>query len=79
MSVCEGYGRPYRPANMHGWGMGQETATASGSLVNGPATPPFGAGSAKFQLATTGGGELLGTRAFAGKRLDAIQALNYST
>ena len=67
------------PANMRGWGLLQETATASGSLVNGPATPPFGAGSAKFQLATTGGGELLGTQAFAGTRLDAIQALNYST
>jgi hypothetical protein len=67
------------PAAMHGWGIGQETATATGALVAGPGTPPFGLGSAKFHLSTTGGGELLGTQAFASTRLDAIQALNYST
>jgi hypothetical protein len=66
------------PANMNGWGFLQETATAAGSLVTGPGTPPSGSGSAKIALGSTGGG-LLGTLAFAGTRLDAIDAINYST
>ncbi len=67
------------PANMQGWGFLQETATASGSLVTGPGTPAFGTGSAKLHLSTTGGGELIGTVAFAGTRLDAMRALSYRT
>jgi hypothetical protein len=66
------------PANMNGWGFVQETATATGSLVSGPGTPPSGSGSAKIALGSTGGG-LYGTVAFAGTRLDAIDAINYST
>jgi hypothetical protein len=66
------------PANMHGWGFVQETATATGSLVSGPGTPPSGSGSAKIALGSTGGG-LYGTLGFAGTRLDAIDAINYST
>jgi hypothetical protein len=66
------------PANMNGWGFLQETATATGSLVAGPGTPPSGGGSAKIALGSTGGG-LYGTLGFAGTRLDAIDAINYST
>jgi hypothetical protein len=66
------------PANMHGWGFLQETPTGTGSLVAGPGAAPLGTGSARFQLGATGG-ELLGTVAFAGTRLDDIQFLSYST
>lgn len=66
------------PSNMQGWGFGQETATATGTLASGPATPPLGVGSFQMSVNSTGG-ELLGTAAYAGTPLSQITGLAYST
>ena len=66
------------PNNPNGWGFFQETPTGSGTFVSGPSTPPLGIGSAQFTVDGTGG-EIFGTFAFAGTRLDAITSLGYST
>lgn len=66
------------PGDQKGWVFFQETATGSGELVNGPATPPLGNGSARLQVNGTGG-MALGTNAFAGTRFDEITELEYST
>jgi len=42
------------PGNMNGWGFLAEAANGTGSLVNGPATPPYGNGSARFLIDSTG-------------------------
>jgi len=65
--------------NPNGWFFIQETSTGSGTFVYGPygpsmALPPLGGGSAQFTVNATGG-ELFGTFAFAGTRLDAIPCL----
>lgn len=66
------------PTDPNGWFFYQETPTGSGTFVYGPSSPPLGGGSA--QLTVDGaGGELFGTFAFVGTRLDAITSLAYST
>lgn len=58
-------------------------ALSSGSMVTGPASPPFGTGSANLQTGngTAGGdsGIALGTSDFNGVSLSALTALSYST
>lgn len=66
------------PDNMNGWWFFQETATGSGALVDGPSTSPLGSGSAQLTINGTGG-EIFGTFAFVGTRLDTITSLVYST
>lgn len=66
------------PSNMQGWAFAEEGPTGSGSLVNGPATPPLGTGSARLTVDSTGR-YILATLARAGTRLDAITTLGYST
>jgi hypothetical protein len=66
------------PDNMQGWAFVQEVPNGTGSLVNGPSVPPLGSGSAFMTLDATGRMLLL-TQAYAGTRLDAITALQYST
>lgn len=65
------------PGDMQGWGFQQETPTGSGTMVNGPATPPAGTGSAELTVDSTGG-VVLGT-AHDALRFDAIDELAYST
>lgn len=66
------------PDNPNGWWFYEETPTGSGTFTYGPLTPPLGGGS--MQLTVNGtGGEIFGTFAFVGTRLDAITSLSYST
>jgi len=57
--------------------------TGNGSMVNGPATPPAGTGSANLATGngTTGGdgAEILASSGYAGVALSSITALSYST
>ncbi|MEW6321959.1 MAG: thrombospondin type 3 repeat-containing protein [Acidobacteriota bacterium] len=66
------------PTGPHGWFFAQETATGSGTFVNGPGTPPMGAGSAELVVNGTGG-ELLGVQALGGTPLAHITRLEYWT
>lgn len=66
------------PDALNGWWFAEETPTGSGSFVYGPSVPPSGGGSAQLTVNGTGG-EIFGTFAFAGTRLDAITSLGYST
>lgn len=66
------------PGNMQGWVAMQETATGGFALVNGPATPPLGTGSASFLVDSTGG-VAFGVAQYQGTPLSQITALNYST
>lgn len=67
------------PADMNGWGFFTETGSPTGGFVSGPGTAPVGNGSAHFVVSTTDDRILLGTLAYAGTRLDAIDDLAYST
>ncbi len=77
------------PGNMDGWAFhatdGAGTVglgTGTGQLVNGPATPPLGTGSANFNLTSGSNGDesvQLRNSDWAGTRLDAITELSYST
>lgn len=66
------------PGNMNGWAFAEEVPTGSGTLVEGPGTPPLGTGSAQLTVDSTGR-ELLYTTNYAGTRLDSISSLQYST
>lgn len=66
------------PANLQGWGFIQETATGSGALVAGPATPPLGSGSANLIVDGTGG-EIIAKAGYQGLKLADITTLQYST
>ncbi len=66
------------PDNMNGWGFYEEAPAGSGAIILGPSIPPLGSGSAQLTVNDTGG-ELFGTFAFAGTRLDTITSLAYST
>ncbi len=66
------------PANPNGWVFFQETATGSGSYVNGPTGQPLGTGSAEFVVNSTGG-EAFANAAFKGTRLSQIETLSYKT
>lgn len=69
------------PSNMNGFVFfpeGPAGSFSTGTLVQGPPTPPLGIGSARFTLDSQGR-ETLGTFAFAGTRLDAITKLQYSS
>jgi hypothetical protein len=68
-----------RPSNMQGWAFVDDTTDGpgTGTLVNGPATPPLGTGS--VQLAVTGPADrqIVATTAHAGTRLADVTALDY--
>ncbi|GAC1444394.1 MAG: hypothetical protein NVSMB52_03740 [Chloroflexota bacterium] len=68
------------PANMHGWAFGSDSPypPGTGELVNGPAKPPLGTGSARLAV-TPAQRELLGTGAYTGKPLASFTELNYWT
>ncbi len=65
------------PENMHGWAFVTETPIGTGMLVDGPATPPLGSGSAEFTVNSTGG-EIL-ARSASGILLADIDTLSYSS
>jgi hypothetical protein len=67
------------PADMNGWGFLVESGAPVGELVTGPGTAPSGNGSARLTAPASGDRMLLGTLAYAGTRLDAIDDLTYST
>jgi hypothetical protein len=72
---------PVYSGNLQGWDFFQEApllATSTGSMVSGPGAPPTGVGSANLAVGATGG-MVLGKAAYAGVRLDTINALEYST
>lgn len=61
----------------NGWTLYADNA-ASGAFVNGPATPPAGAGSFQFNI-PDGGKVTLSTKTVAGPLLSAVDAVSYST
>ncbi len=79
------------PSNMGDWAFANSdssgtvgnNSTASGSMVNGPATPYLGIGSANLATGngTTGGdgAELLGTTGYSGVLLSDLTTLTYAT
>lgn len=67
------------PADMNGWGFLVENGTPAGELDSGPGTAPLGNGSARLAVPTVDDRILLGTLAYSGTRLDAIDDLEYST
>jgi hypothetical protein len=69
-----------RPFTPNGWATGPEnTAGGSASFVGGPATPPAGAGSLRFQLTANNQGMVAATLAHNATRFDRITRLEYST
>lgn len=67
------------PSNMNGWII-QKSGTATGSFVNGPSTPPLGAGSFKFQVGSNGNDDVaLRTANHNNTTLSSITTLKYST
>lgn len=66
------------PGDMDGWAFAQETATGSGSLVNGPETPPSGTGSAQLVVDSTDG-EIIAKAGYGGTKLADITELEYNT
>ncbi len=75
------------PANMDGWTMFVTTSYSNtpggdgiAEMVNGPATPPMGAGSARLFTGTNGEQSAqLRNSSWAGTRMDALTSLKYST
>lgn len=77
------------PGNMDGWafyttdngGLIAGPSSATAEMVNGPATPPLGTGSAHLMTGAGNGDESAQMRnsTWAGTRLDALTALSYST
>src|SRR6185369_9029886 len=76
------------PGNMNGWTFYStdssgvvNTGSATGDLVNGPATPPLGTGSAHFMTAAGAGNgsEQLRNTSWSGTLLSSITTLSYST
>lgn len=66
------------PTNPNGWTFFEETATGSGSFVNGPDIPPVGRGSAQLEVNGTGG-EMLYAGIYGGTYLRDIDTLSYQT
>lgn len=76
------------PGNMDGWAFYTTdssgiigTGTGTAAMVNGPATPPLGTGSAQLRTAPGAGDGSVQMRnsAWAGTRIDSLTALSYST
>ena len=70
------------PSNMQGWGFLCENPApcpTTGSLVNGPASPPLGVGSARLPAPTAADGQALILGAYQGTKLADISQLQYST
>ncbi len=69
------------PGDMQGWGFGPENISGSqtGQMVNGPATPPEGNGSAQLTLSANNEGMVLATSNYQGKKFADITTLQYST
>lgn len=76
------------PGNMGSWtflnrdgGTANVKTPTTGSMVNGPATPPAGTGSANLTLPANNGGDdsALRSTGFSGTQLTSITALQYST
>ncbi len=65
------------PANMQGWAFVTETPVGAGTLVNGPATPPLGTGSAELTVDSMGRQIL--AKSVSGVQLADIDTLQYST
>jgi hypothetical protein len=68
------------PSNMNGWAFVVESGSgASGTIMEGPGTPPLGTGSAQLSVDAAGDRMLLGTLAYQLMPLAAISTLSYST
>jgi hypothetical protein len=73
------------PANMRGWAFYNDQADAPCTdttmcrLVQGPASPPSGTGSAELATAAASDGVALVLQDYKGTRLDSITDLHYST
>jgi hypothetical protein len=73
------------PANLAGWTTQRQSCgalpiTSSHTFVNGPATPPAGTGSLRFQIGTNGDSfEAVRQSSFDGVRLADLKNLNYYT
>ncbi|HEX3095562.1 MAG TPA: hypothetical protein VHQ20_00395 [Patescibacteria group bacterium] len=74
------YVTPATPGTWYFWNDLNDTATGiTSSFVNGPATPPMGAGSVYMQSLDGTERQGLATNAYVGTRLDAITKLQYSS
>jgi hypothetical protein len=71
------------PSNMQGWtfidDQHDSTATATGQMVVGPATPPLGVGSAQLSAPTQADGQALLTPAYEGTALSSLTDIQYSS
>lgn len=67
------------PGDMKGWVFAVESGTGTGALVNGPDTPPIGAGSANLTVPNGAGGVVVAVAAFQGTPLADMTTLEYST
>jgi hypothetical protein len=71
------------PSNLNGWTLGTSTGAGPGyaaTLVNGPASPPLGTGSARLQVGSDGAlGSFGRTNSFNGNLVSAITSLSFST
>lgn len=71
------------PGNMRDWffinDQTDSTATATGSMVSGPGTPPLGSGSARLPVVGPTDGQALKYLGYNGTYLRDITALQYST
>jgi hypothetical protein len=71
------------PSNMQGWFFCNDqtdcSTPPSGSMVNGPATPPLGTGSARLPTTGSSDGQALILAGYQGTKLADITQLQYST
>lgn len=68
-----------RPNGTTGWSFTAETGDPVGELVDGPADPPLGSGSAEFELDQSRDGLTLFRNAYQRTRLDEMERLRYCT
>jgi len=68
-------------ANMQGWSFINDcgVGTPTGALVTGPATPPFGTGSAQLTVSATNECIMLATPAYVGTMLSHFTSMKYAS
>jgi hypothetical protein len=69
--------------NMKGWmfidDQNNSQATATGTMIEGPGSPPLGSGSAELQTMVSSDGQALMKNAYAGEKFSNLTTLSYST
>ena len=66
------------PGNMQGWAFFDDNGNGgTGTLVNGPSTPPAGLGSAELSVSASNQGYAFGKSEFLGTKLSDLTTLSY--